>query len=971
MQFAAQVQMNWLPAVSGHMGLRPGLLHVGEVDSDNPCLPIDFVYSKTDTALLELTNNKLRVWISDVLLTRVAVATTVADPNMSGSGSTWTKTDTTAGCTTTVTGGVATLTASARGGLSRIKQTLTIASGDQNKEHALRIVVTDGPVTIRVGSSDGLQDYMTSAAIDTGTHSLVFTPTAGSAFLQIDSTDTWAKTLTSVNIEAAGIVSIPTPWSTAQLPTLRWSQSGDILYVAQYGAQQYKIERRGARPGARGWSVVLYKSTSGPFLNLPTINNCVMTPSVYEGNGTLSSSLPFFQPGHVGALFQLFTPGQNNGCALGAQGAFSDPVRISGTGPTRKIYWTLSGTWVGTVSLQLSLVGPTSGFAFVGSVTSNGTTLYDDTSSFYQDNVVVWLRLGFVNPGDYVSGAATVLWGNGSGGTAGTTAAGAPSAGGQYGLCRVTGYTSPTQVNIEVLSQGALNGGGAFSSLLGTTNWLESAWSGVQGWPTSVGFHEGRLGWFSAVNFPMTLSQSNNYTGYASIDMYGNALGDAGVILASFGEGPSDRVNWALPLQRLLLGREQSVASVRSSSFDTPLTPSDFSVKDCSQQGAARLPAIKVGPRGIFVQESGAKVYELSYVAQASDYVDADLTRLNHDIGRPGFTDIAKATQPDTIIYLPRADGEVACLLYDPNDEVQAWWRMMTMGVVENVRVLPNFLGGLDSFVYFIVKRTINGVTRRFIEKLAQRSDCVGGLANHQLDCAVVYSGSPVSSVTASWLLNTTVLVWADGAYIGTATADGSGVITMPDGLTHSNIVAGLGGSIASYSGAASGVMTGLAAFNGIPGEFFADQQPSGRMVYVGTLTPSGGQVTLPNGIEVKQIVAFFGYMAPFMSAKLAYGARMGSPLTMKKKVDHLGLCMFDTAATGVQFGQRFDTLDPLPAYEDNAEVSTAGVWSEYDEPMITVPGEWDSDARLCLLAQAPFPCKVGGLVIGMGTNES
>jgi hypothetical protein len=976
LQLAAECQLNWMPWVMGAMMLRPGLNYVGEVDGDNPAWLIDFIYSKTDTALLELTANKLRVWINDALLTRVAVSTTVLDPTFTGTGSHWTTSDTTDGCTATVTGGVATLTASARGGLSRIKQTLTIAAPDQNVEHALRVVVTDGPVTIRVGSSDGLQDYMTSTAIDEGTHSLVFTPTGGSAFLQIESTDTWAKTLTGCTIEAAGIVSITTPWGASTLSTLRWANSLDVVYVAQYGGQQYKIERRGTRPGARGWSVVKYKTANGPFLNLPTLPNVTLTPSVYEGNGTLTASRPFFQTGHVGALFQLFTNGQDVKTFLGAAGAFTDPVVIDGFGPDRKFGITTTGTWSGTLTIQRSLVGPTTGFeiatnnATAPTITTNATKLFDDTSSGY-NGAKLWVRVGFVAAADYTSGAAGVQFTNPSGATFGLVTGGAVDNGGQYGICRVTGYTSPTQVSIEVLSYGALNGGGGFSSLRGTTNWAEGAWSGVQGWPNSVAFHEGRLGWFSAAQFPMALSQSNNYTGFASIDMFGESLGDAGVILQSFGEGPADRVNFALGLQRLLLGREESIASVRSSSFDAPLTPTDCAIKNCSDQGATRLPAVTAGKRGIYAG-TGGRVYELAFAPQEADYGERDLTRLNTEIGIPGFVDVALARQTDRTLYLPRGDGMAACLLYDPGDEVEAWWRLMTLGIIENVRRLPNYDNtGPDDYTYFVVKRTVNGSTKRFIEKMAQRTDCIGGLSNQQLDSAYVYSGVAVSSITISWLPSTTVSVWADGAFIGTGTTDGSGILSpLPDGLAHTSIVAGLTGGTFTYSGAEASVITGLDAYDLLPGEFFADQQPSGRMIRIGTLTPSGGSVTLPNGIQSANVVGFFGYQAPFMSAKLAYGAQRGSALTQKKRIDHIGLAGFDMSAVGLQFGQRFDRLDSLPLIEDGAAVSTGGVWSEFDQPMIELPGEYDTDARLCLLAQAPYPAKVGGIVLGVATNE-
>jgi hypothetical protein len=34
------------------------------------------------------------------------------------------------------------------------------------------------------------------------------------------------------------------------------------------------------------------------------------------------------------------------------------------------------------------------------------------------------------------------------------------------------------------------------------------------------------------------------------------------------------------------------------------------------------------------------------------------------------------------------------------------------------------------------------------------------------------------------------------------------------------------------------------------------------------------------------------------------------------------------------------------------------------------VHGAWNTDARLCLLAQAPAPCTVGAVVIGLETRE-
>ncbi len=975
LRMAAQCQVNWLPYVVGPMTLRPGLSYVGEVLGDAPARLLRFIFSKLDTALIELTANNMRVWVNETLVSRAAVGTSIGDPFFSGLGN-WSNANTTAGASATVSGGVATLACQPVGGLAQIQQTISIAPADQGKEHAIRLVITQGPVVFRVGSTAGAADLIAQTTLDTGAHSLAFTPSSGNAAIQIESTDAWSKTLTQCSIESAGTMVLPTPWSVNDLPNIRYDQSGDIIFIACYGQQQQKIERR----SLHSWSVVQFYSNNGPFQSTPGIV-ANFTPGNYHGNTTLTSDRPWFQAGHVGCLFRLFTNGQFNQTILGNQNAFTPPVRVTGVGvgvgnppvpqsnQGRNYTWTISGTWSGVLTMQRSFdsaasgyvdtvaaTGPNGGPSSGGALTANGA-LQSVTGSAGAptdlDNAICWERIGF-KAGQYTSGSAVVS-SNYSGG-------------GGFGICRVTGYVSPTQVNIEVLSP--------FTSLAATTDWVEGDWSGVIGYPTSVAFHEGRLCWFGRDQ--AWLSASDDFTNYADINLDGTSTGDGGAINVALGSGPVDTISWGLSLTRLMIGREQSIASARSSNFDQPVTPSQIVIRDCSDQGAQRLPAIKAGKRGIFVQQSGRRVYELAFSAQEMDYDDRDLTRLNLDIGKAGFTDIDKATQPDKMILLPRGDGQAACLLYDVKDEVEAWWRLQTLGVIENAAVLPSpgspagsEASGIEDLVYFVVRRTINGVTRRFIERLAPRDNCVGGAINQQLDCHVVYRGAPVSAIALSHLPNTPVSVWADGQAIGSATTSASGVLTLPDGQAHSNIVAGLAGAVISNTAASpTGTLMVGTQYNGYPAEVFADIGATGEPVHIGSIVVADGAITLPNGQTALTVVACLGYVAPFMSAKLAYAAQLGSALTQRKRIDHVGLVLYDTNSQGIAFGQRFDALDNLPLCEAGAATPAATTWSEYDEPMIEVPGSWQTDARLCLLAQAPNPCTVGSVVIGLTTNE-
>ena len=128
----------------------------------------------------------------------------------------------------------------------------------------------------------------------------------------------------------------------------------------------------------------------------------------------------------------------------------------------------------------------------------------------------------------------------------------------------------------------------------------------------------------------------------------------------------------------------------------------------------------------------------------------------------------------------------------------------------------------------------------------------------------------------------------------------------MPDGKSHTNIVAGLAGVVISNTATSPAGTLGVGAqYNGYPAEIFADIGATGEPVHIGAVTVNNGTITLPNGQTARTIIACLGYVAPFMSAKLAYAAQLGSALTQRKRIDHVGLVLYDAGYQGIQFGQQ------------------------------------------------------------------
>lgn len=754
---SAEIMENWMPRVLGSMMLRPGLAYKAETLSDLACQPIPFIFSATDTAYIELTDQNMRVLISDTPITRVSVATAITNGFFNADLSSWTDADETGAASTWLTGGWMQLLGT---GVNRAirRQTVTVAGGDLGKEHALELHVRWGPVTLKVGTADDDDTYINETDLAAGYHSLAFTP-AGDIHIQFASPHSYPSLLDYVKIAAAGVMLVPTQITAAMLPTVRWAQSADVLFLAVSSIRQQKIERR----TTRSWSVVDYQPVDGPF-DLPNLDlGATITPSATMGQITLTASRPIFSQHDAddnGPLLRLVSTGQDVTTTLGGLNQFTDPpVKVTGLSANnaREINIDISGTFVGTVQLQRS-VGEVGSWANVKgkSWTGNVSTTYDDGL----DNQIVYYRLIF---SAYTSGSAVCEI--------------SFSGGSITGIVRCDVFTDSTHITAEVLKP--LGGTDP------TSIWSRSSWSqrSDKGFPTAVGFYEGRLFWGGRSGIWGSVSDA-----YASFD--DTVVGDSGPINRTIAGASVDTVNWLLPLQRLIAGTAAAENAIRSSSLDEPLTPTNFNIKAASTQGSAPIAALRIDNNGVYIQKSGRRLMQLAYnwTLNAVDYVSSDLTIMDPDLGiESNFVEIAVQRQPDTRIHLVQADGSVVVLVFDAAEDVQCLLDVTTDGVIEHAFVLPS---DIEDAVYYVVRRTINGVTKRYYERWAREDECLGAALTKCADSHIVYSGSPTATITGlSTLEAKTVVVWADGRDRGTFTV-ASGAITLP--VAVSNACVGL-----------------------------------------------------------------------------------------------------------------------------------------------------------------------------------
>lgn len=739
---SAEEQTNYMPRALGSMMLRPGFGYTGASRSNLYSVSLPFVFSTSDLARLELTATTLRVWIDDALVTRSSVSSTVTNGTFDADLTGWTDADESGATSQYVAGGYMELIGTRYNRAIR-RQEVTVAGGDYGVEHALNITINRGPVTLKVGSSAGADDYLSETELATGWHSLAFTPT-GNFHIELSSTVQYGARVDSIQVASSGVMTVTTPWAEADLDKVRSWQSADVIFVACDGYRPRRIERR----ASRSWSVVEYRPTNGP-LRIENTSTIRLTPSALSGAITLTASRAYFKSTMVGAIFRLRSLAQKVEADVNGADQWTDPIKVTGVSSTRNFTYTTAGTFTATVTLQRS-IGEPGAWTDVLSTSAVTSSTHNDGL----DNQIVYYRIG-VKAGNYTSGTAEVSLNYASGSI--------------DGYVQITAFTSSTSVSAIVLKD--LGGTDAVEL------WTEGAWSDYRGWPTAVAIYEGRLWWAGRDKIQGSVSDAYD-------DFEEDTEGDSGPINRSIATGPVDVVNFLIPAQRLIAGLQGSEVSIRSSSQDEPLTPTNFNIKEASTQGSAALAAVKIDSTVVFVQRAGMRVYGLDFSLEKNDYFPTDLTAAVPEIGEPEIVRVAVQRQPDTRLHCIRSDGTAGVLLFDPTENLLCWVDVETTGAsgfIEDVCILP---GSPEDRVYYTVKRTINGATVRYHEKWALESECRGGALNKQADSFISISQTSSATIAGlSTLEGASVVVWANGKDLGSYTV-ASGQITVSEAVT-------------------------------------------------------------------------------------------------------------------------------------------------------------------------------------------
>lgn len=563
----------------------------------------------------------------------------------------------------------------------------------------------------------------TAPAVDVIATAYIYTDVAGSPGALVDTSDA------TVNLNA-------------NIGTLSWDFSGCSLLPA---TTYWLVTGSDITDAAITFSTVAdnaaYESDTGAAI-AGLAAGVMATDFRVKLNITTDSAASVFKAGHVGSLWRLRHTGVTVTQEHDSTGVFAGRAVIM----------------YGAFDVDFTPVLPTGGGAyFQGFVTlQKSTNLADWTDvatfsqstrqEFFETKTGTYYRT-YSKPADIDSGAA---WGR-------------IIQNEKWGVVKVTAFTAVHEVTVTVISN--------LATTERTPYWREGSWSAYRGYPVAIGWYQDRLVFGGCAGQPKTVWMS--WTGDYETFIPEGKTDDAAIDLTL--QDLANPIQWVAVAGKVLAigtqGEECALFARATKAFSA--TNLDTSIPE-HVGSATNAGYVRAGPALIFIQSQRLSIHELVYSVDSDGLTAPDLTTLaSHMGGVTGFRQLAYQHAPNRIIWGVRNDGVLAGLTYYRREDVLAWHRLTTDGLIRSVACKPSGAGttaGRDE-TWALIQRTIDGQTKRYIELLEDNSAAIAARSVKDMftvDSGLSYTGVPITTVTGlDHLEDKDVYGLADGFVVG------------------------------------------------------------------------------------------------------------------------------------------------------------------------------------------------------------
>ena len=479
--------------------------------------------------------------------------------------------------------------------------------------------------------------------------------------------------------------------------------------------------------------------------------------------------------------------------------------------------------------------------------------------------------------------------------------------------------------------------------------------------PGTVSFYEGRLMFAGTNTHPQRIFGSK----VAVVENFTVGTNDDDALDFTLNAQRANPIRWMAAQDVILLGTLGGEWGYGS--FDVPTTPTFQNVGIHATHGSKRLQGILTAGSVLFVSRNGKKLRELVFSNEKRRFDATDLTLLADQIAdvTGGITNIDWQTDPHPVAWCVRTDGQLLALSYDPTNSLFGWSRVVIgatstgSDVIESVAVLATTL---EDEVWISVKRTIDGTTQRYIERMKPRD-----FGSAVADAFFVDCGATIDQGTAVTITNITQ---ANPAVVSAVNTFSNGQRVLIDdvvGMVEVNdtvfVVANVTGTTFELSGIDSSAFTAYGSAgtatpvtNQITGATHLEGESVKVLCDGGTeadVTIASGVATIPDCNKVQYGLGYTGILTP---QRIVSAGPFGPSVGQTKRIHRLATRFFKTinAKAGpdenntktISFRDPDDLTDtPLPLFSG--------------DKVMEFPGTYDLDGNITIVQDTPLPMTV------------
>jgi hypothetical protein len=303
----------------------------------------------------------------------------------------------------------------------------------------------------------------------------------------------------------------------------------------------------------------------------------------------------------------------------------------------------------------------------------------------------------------------------------------------------------------------------------GGWNLLMPVFNSIDGYPGACTFYQQRLWFAGSPRFPQ--SEWGSRSGLAFDFLPGTD--DSAAVYKTLDSDETNLVQHLTNAGGLLLALTYGGEFDTRGGLEQAVTQLNAQITQRSRWGCDTARPVLAGQNMLFVTRGGQAVRELVR-GQTDDtgFATNEISVFSEHLLRAGVKCMAWEQVPHHVCWIATNEGKLLTLTYSAEHAIAALCSGSSDGFVEWLITKPE--GTVDA-TYALVRYTINGVTKRYLERL--NWDVNPGQDSRK---AVTLGAASATFTGYGHLALEEVSLLADGVYVGTATVTAGGEITLP-----------------------------------------------------------------------------------------------------------------------------------------------------------------------------------------------